>query len=414
MLDAPTRAQVRATAPVLQQHGVALTRHFYARMFQHNPELREIFNQGHQRSGTQQQALAMAVAAYAEHIDDPTVLMPVLERIAAKHVSLGIRREHYAIVGRHLLASITEVLGEEAATPALMDAWAQAYGQLAALLAGMEQGLYDQAATQPGGWTGWRSLRVQRRQAESEEITSFHLVPADGGPVPAFRPGQYLSVRVLVPALGYRQPRQYSLSNAPGGDHLRISVKREDGQGAPGAPGGEAGMVSTWLHRHLAEGEVLEVAPPAGDFVLHEDRDTPVLLLSAGVGITPMMAMLEHLARTQPARTVRFVHAARHAGVQAFGARVRALVAGLADARAWFVHEAAPAGVPADGAAPDALGRIDPADLRERGLLPDDADVYLCGPAGFMAAQRRALRALGVPAERLHAEAFGTGGVAEG
>lgn len=414
MLDAPTRAHVRATAPVLQQHGVALTRHFYARMFQHNPELREIFNQGHQRSGTQQQALAMAVAAYAEHIDDPTVLMPVLERIAAKHVSLGIRREHYAIVGRHLLASITEVLGEEAATPALMDAWAQAYGQLAALLAGMEQGLYDQAATQPGGWTGWRSLRVQRRQAESEEITSFHLVPADGGPVPAFRPGQYLSVRVLVPALGYRQPRQYSLSNAPGGDHLRISVKREDGQGAPGAPGGEAGMVSTWLHRHLAEGEVLEVAPPAGDFVLHEDRDTPVLLLSAGVGITPMMAMLEHLARTQPARTVRFVHAARHAGVQAFGARVRALVAGLADARAWFVHEAAPAGVPADGAAPDALGRIDPADLRARGLLPDDADIYLCGPAGFMAAQRRALLQLGVPAARIHAEAFGTGGVAEG
>ena len=414
MLDAPTRAQVRATAPVLQQHGVALTRHFYARMFQHNPELREIFNQGHQRSGTQQQALAMAVAAYAEHIDDPTVLMPVLERIAAKHVSLGIRREHYAIVGRHLLASITEVLGEEAATPALMDAWAQAYGQLAALLAGMEQGLYDQAATQPGGWTGWRSLRVQRRQAESEEITSFHLVPADDGPVPAFRPGQYLSVRVLVPALGYRQPRQYSLSNAPGGDHLRISVKREDGQGAPGAPGGEAGMVSTWLHRHLAEGEVLEVAPPAGDFVLHEDRDTPVLLLSAGVGITPMMAMLEHLARTQPARTVRFVHAARHAGVQAFGARVRALVAGLADARAWFVHEAAPAGVPADGAAPDALGRIDPADLRARGLLPDDADIYLCGPAGFMAAQRLALLELGVPAARIHAEAFGTGGVAEG
>jgi nitric oxide dioxygenase len=414
MLDAPTRAQVRATAPVLQQHGVALTRHFYARMFQHNPELREIFNQGHQRSGTQQQALAMAVAAYAEHIDDPTVLMPVLERIAAKHVSLGIRREHYAIVGRHLLASITEVLGEEAATPALMDAWAQAYGQLAALLAGMEQGLYDQAATQPGGWTGWRSLRVQRRQAESEEITSFHLVPADGGPVPAFRPGQFLSVRVLVPALGYRQPRQYSLSNAPGGDHLRISVKREDGQGAPGAPGGEAGMVSTWLHRHLAEGEVLEVAPPAGDFVLHEDRDTPVLLLSAGVGITPMMAMLEHLARTQPARTVRFVHAARHAGVQAFGARVRALVAGLADARAWFVHEAAPAGVPADGAAPDALGRIDPADLRARGLLPDDADIYLCGPAGFMAAQHRALLQLGVPAARIHAEAFGTGGVAEG
>jgi nitric oxide dioxygenase len=406
-LDAPTRDLVRATAPVLQQHGVTLTRHFYERLFRHNPELREVFNQGHQRSGAQQQALAMAVAAYAEHIDDPSVLMPVLERIAARHVSLGIRREHYAIVGRHLLASIAEVLGE-AATPTLVEAWAQAYGQLAELLAGMEQGLYDQAVTQPGGWSGWRSLRVQRRQVESDEIVSFHLVPADGGPVPGFRPGQYVSVRVQVPALGYRQPRQYSLSDAPGREHLRISVKRE-----PAGEGTEAGLVSTWLHRHLAEGDVLDVAAPAGEFFLHEERDTPVVLLSAGVGITPMMAMLEHLARTRTARPVRFVHAARHAGVQAFGTRAKTLVDQMSDARAWFVHERAPAGGPADGVAPDALGRVDPADLRAQGLLPDAADIYLCGPAGFMTAQRRALQSLGVPAARIHAEAFGTGGVAD-
>ena len=174
MLPTDTRALVKATAPVLQENGVALTRHFYARMFTHNPELREIFNQGHQRSGAQQQALAMAVAAYAEHIDHPEVLMPVLERIAAKHVSLGIRQEHYAIVGRHLLASISEVLGE-AATPALIDAWAAAYGQLANLLIGMEQRGYDQAATQAGGWTGWRTFRVQAKQPESAEIGRAHV-----------------------------------------------------------------------------------------------------------------------------------------------------------------------------------------------------------------------------------------------
>lgn len=404
MLDTNTKELVKATAPVLQEHGVALTRHFYARMFEHNPELREIFNQGHQRSGTQQQALAMAVAAYAANIDNPGVLMPVLERIAAKHVSLGIRKEHYAIVGKHLLASIGEVLGE-AATPALIAAWAAAYGQLADILTGMEQASYDEAAQREGGWTGWRTFRVHRKQAESEEITSFELRPADGGAVPRYRPGQYVSVRVVIPELGYRQPRQYSLSGAPGQGHLRISVKRE-----VAATDSPAGMVSNHLHAHVSEGDVIEVAPPAGDFFLHEDRQTPVVLLSAGVGITPMMAMLEHLHDTAPARTVRFVHAARHAGVQAFANRFRSLVAGLADGCTWVVHEEAR--LTDASTRPNQLGRLDVSSLTEHGLLPADADYYLCGPQGFMAAQLQALRVLGVPEDRVHAEAFGTGGVA--
>ncbi|MEN9893278.1 MAG: hypothetical protein RLY78_3573 [Pseudomonadota bacterium] len=405
MLDATVRAQVKATAPVLQAHGLDLTRHFYARMFRHNPELKELFNQGHQRSGAQQQALAGAVAAYALHIDAPEVLMPVLERIAARHVSLGIRREHYAIVGRHLLASIGEVLGE-AATPALVDAWAQAYGQLADILIGLEQRQYDATAAQPGGWSGWRSLRVRARHEESAEIASFELVPADGGPVPAFQPGQYVSVRVLLPQLGYRQPRQYSLSNAPGLDHLRISVKREAGDDVR-----DEGQVSGHLHRQVQAGDVVEVSPPAGDFRLHTDRDTPVVLISAGVGITPMMSMLAWLAREQPQRPVRFLHAARDAGVQAFAGEVRALAARCADARTFFVHEtpAAAAGAPT----PDAIGRLMLADLQRDGLLPPDADHWLCGPAGFMSAQRAALRALGVPDARVHVEAFGTGGVAD-
>ncbi|MDD0813793.1 NO-inducible flavohemoprotein [Curvibacter sp. HBC28] len=404
MLNTVTRQLVKATAPVLKEHGVTLTRHFYARMFQHNPELREVFNQGHQRGGSQQEALAMAVAAYAEHIDHPEVLMPVLERVAAKHVSLGIRPEHYTIVGRHLLASISEVLGE-GATPELIEAWAAAYGQLADLLMGLEQQGYHQAASQAGGWTGWRSFRVQTKRAESEEITSFELVPADGGQVPSYRPGQYVSVRLLVPELGYRQPRQYSLSDAPGRAHLRISVKREAAD-----TDRPAGMVSNRLHDHVQAGDVIELAPPAGDFFLHTDRQTPVVLLSAGVGITPMMAMLAHLQATAPQRPLRFVHAARHAGVQAFAPQVRALTQAMANAQAWLVHEAQrpePA-----SAQPDALGRLDLQHLAAQDLLPPDADYYLCGPKGFMSAQIHALKDQGVAAERIHAEAFGTGGVA--
>lgn len=407
MLDSSIRTLVKATAPVLKAHGVALTRHFYARMFEHNPELKAIFNQGHQRSGAQQQALAMAVAAYAEHIDNPGVLAPVLQLIAHKHVSLGIRREHYAIVGKHLLASIREVLGAEAATDELIAAWAAAYGQLADLLIGMEEGLYQAAATQPGGWTGWRGFRVQRKVAESEEITSFYLVPADGGPVPGFQPGQYVSVRVPVPELGLHQPRQYSLSAAPGEQALRISVKREAGQG--GAQATPMGMVSNVLHAQVHEGDLLDVAPPMGEFVLDTQAEAPAVLISAGVGITPMMAMLEHLVQRAPQRPVHFLHAARHGGAHAFGPRVREL-AGRHRALKTRIHYEHPRAEDRLGQHYDQAGRIElsPEQIRALGT---GSQFYLCGPRGFMQAQRQALQAAGVPEAQIHAEAFGTGGV---
>ncbi len=405
-LTAATRDIVRGTAPVLKAHGLALTRHFYARMFEHNPELKAIFNQGHQREGSQQQALAMAVAAYAEHIDAPQVLMPVLQLIAHKHVSLGIRAEHYAIVGRHLLASIREVLGEEAATPALLAAWAEAYEQLAQVLIGLEADLYRHSATRPGGWTGWRGFRVQRKQAESDEICSLYLVPADGGAVPDYLPGQYISVRVLVPELGYSQPRQYSLSAAPGGEALRISVKREH----PGEARPE-GMVSTHLHEQVHAGNVIDVAPPMGDFVLHTERTNPVVLISAGVGLTPMVAMFEHLARHTPQRPVTFLHACRHAGVHAFREHVAALAAEHPRATVTCFYER-----PTEGAAahlalpPHRPGRM-VLDALDAPLPVQDGDFYVCGPRPFMAAQIACLQQLGVAPARIHAEVFGTGGV---
>lgn len=409
MLDQATRQQIKATAPVLREHGVTLTKHFYARMFQHNPELRQVFNQGHQQAGSQQQALAMAVAAYAEHIDDPSVLAPVLTRVANKHASLGIRAEHYPVVGRHLLASIREVLGE-AATDELIAAWALAYGQLAGVLIAQEDALYQAAAGQSGGWTGWRGFKVLRKVPESAEITSFHLLPADGGRLPAYRPGQYISVRVFVPELGLMQPRQYSLSAAPGAAFLRISVKREAGGAAH-----PAGWVSQWLHDSVEPGDAIDVAPPMGDFFLHEDRATPVVLISGGVGITPMMAMLDHLLQGGSPRTIRFLHACRDAGVQAFGEHLANLCAEHGGQLQGHVfHEAGEAalGVQARGVTLTA-GRIDAPALAASAVL-QDADYYVCGPVPFMQAQIDGLKSLGVPADRIHAEVFGTGGVATG
>ncbi|WP_447919076.1 NO-inducible flavohemoprotein [Achromobacter aegrifaciens] len=402
MLSPQIRALVKGTAPVLKTHGVALTKHFYARMFKHNPELKHIFNQGHQAGGEQQQALAGAVAAYAEHIDDPSVLMPVVTRIVHKHVSLGIRPEHYQIVGKHLLASISEVLGE-AATDELLAAWAAAYGQLADLLIAEESRLYAESAAKPGGWTGWRAFRVVGKQRESAEITSFYLAPADGGEVPAYRPGQYVSVRVFVPELGLMQPRQYSLSDAPGQDRLRISVKRE--AGGVDTP---AGRVSNGLHDRLEEGGVLDVAPPQGDFHLREEGNAPVVLLSGGVGLTPMVSILNHLVGLNDERQIRFVHGCRNNAVHAMRDHVNSVAAGRANVRkAVFYEEVGHGDQP--GRDYDYAGRVDLNAIRDDVIVPD-ADYYLCGPAGFMRAQRAALTGLGVPEDRIHAEAFGSGG----
>lgn len=405
MLSSEIRQRVKSTAPVLKQHGVLLTSHFYQRMFQHNPELKNIFNQGHQHAGQQQQALAMAVAAYAEHIDAPEVLLPVLERVAHKHVSLGIRAEHYPIVGKHLLASIREVLGEEAAPDSLLNAWAAAYQQLAELLINLENSLYQRAATQPGGWSGWRPFRVVKKQQESTEITSFYLQAADGGALPDFQPGQYVSVQRFIPEWGLSQPRQYSLSDAPGKDWLRISVKREVAQGD--AP---AGKVSGQLHAELAEGNILQVSPPFGDFVLHQDRDTPVVLISAGVGQTPLLSMLKHLVESGSQRPIRYLHAARHGQVHAMKQEVSELVQRYPQLQQAVFYESPSASEKA-GQDFDRAGRIDAAAIQAH-ALQQDADYYLCGPVAFMQQQRRQLRDAGVQANRIHMEVFGSNAMA--
>ncbi len=404
MLNINTKNLVKATVPVLKEHGVALTRHFYARMFSHNPELKSVFNQGNQQSGSQQQALAMAVLAYAEHIDDPSVLMPVLTLVANKHVSVGIRAEHYPVVGMHLLASIKEVLGD-AASDELLAAWAAAYGQLADILIAQESAIYAKAAMTPGGWTGWRGFIVSKKVLESEEITSFYLQPADGGAVPDYKPGQYISVKVFVPELGMMQPRQYSLSCAPGQAYLRISVKREAAMATK-----PAGLVSNVLHRDCHEGALIDVAPPMGDYVLHEDRDTPVVLISAGVGVTPKLAMLEHLLKQNTGRKIRFVHACRHGGVHAFKQQVRELSEQCGQIKSLTYYEA-PRVEDLQSIDYDQQGRLDLQTVASDFILPE-ADYYICGPRPFMQEQIASLQSLGITSARIHKEAFGSGGFA--
>ncbi|MGR3908974.1 NO-inducible flavohemoprotein [Burkholderia sp. SR8] len=397
MLTQKTKDIVKATAPVLAQHGYDIIKCFYTKLFDAHPELKNVFNMAHQEQGQQQQALARAVYAYAENIEDPSSLAAVLKNIANKHASLGVRPEHYPIVGEHLLAAIKDTLGD-AATDDIISAWAQAYGNLADVLMGMESSLYEQSSERLGGWTGWRTFVVREKRPESSVITSFILEPADGKPVANFEPGQYISVAVDVPDLGLQQIRQYSLSDMPNGRTYRISVKRESGGNYP------PGYVSCLLHDHVNVGDQIRVAAPYGNFHIDVHAKTPIVLISGGVGLTPMISMLKR-AIQDPQRQVVFVHGARNSGVHAMRDRLRETANTYANFNLLvFYDDPLPQDV--EGADYDMKGLVDVNAIKGAILLPD-ADYYICGPVPFMRIQHDALKNLGIHETRIHYEVFG-------
>ncbi|KVL29537.1 NO-inducible flavohemoprotein [Burkholderia sp. MSMB1835] len=403
MLTQKTKDIVKATAPVLAQHGYDIIKCFYTRLFDAHPELKNVFNMAHQEQGQQQQALARAVYAYAENIEDPGSLAAVLKNIANKHASLGVRPEHYPIVGEHLLAAIKETLGD-AATDDIVSAWAQAYGNLADVLMGMESGLYERSSGQLGGWTGWRSFVVREKRPESTVITSFILEPADGKPVANFEPGQYISVALDVPELGLQQIRQYSLSDMPNGHTYRISVKRESGGTYP------PGYVSCLLHDHVSVGDEMNVAAPYGSFHIDVNAKTPIVLISGGVGLTPMISMLKR-AIQDPQRQVVFVHGARNSGVHAMRDRLRETANTYANFNlVVFYDDPLPRDI--EGTDYDLKGLVDVNAIKGAILLPD-ADYYICGPVPFMRMQHDALKNLGIHEARIHYEVFGPDLLAE-
>ncbi|REA63292.1 NO-inducible flavohemoprotein [Dyadobacter luteus] len=387
---------VKATVPVLKEHGVLLTTHFYRRVFSFNPELKNTFNMGNQQNGKQQTALAMAVLAYAEHIDNPSVLLPVLEKIGHKHTSLDIRPEHYDIIGRHLLASIGEVLGD-AATPELIEAWTMAYGQLAGIMAGTEARLYANQVNRENGWTGWRPFIVKDKIEESAEITSFHLYPADGGKVPDHVPGQFLSIRLFLPELNLLQPRQYSISNAPNQLYFRISVKREKGTELD-----TDGMISNRLHDFVNPGDRVEVSAPAGDFVLNQDSENPVVFISGGVGQTPLVSMLESLLQKSSTRPITWVHGCRSESVHAFKDTVDYLAGEYPNLKQHIFYNEK------NQLSDQSViqGIVDLSHLEETALVAD-AEFYLCGPSPFISKQYHDLRNIGIAKEAIHFEEFG-------
>jgi nitric oxide dioxygenase len=388
-----TIAIVKKTVPAIAEHGSAITAAMYRRLFQ-DEHIRALFNHSNQgEGGAQVHALAAAILAYAQNIDNLGALAPAVERIAQKHVGYHILPEHYPYVATALLGAIKEVLGE-AASEEVLAAWGDAYWFLADILKAREAVIRERIETVTGGWIGWRAFEVIEKRKESAVITSFTLRPIDRRPVLRHKPGQYLTFRLNAPD----QPamkRNYSISCAPNDDHYRISVKREAaGQGG-----------SRYLHDVVRIGDILEATPPAGDFFLDDKPQRPVLLLSGGVGLTPMVSIVEAIAAKHPGLETHFVHGTMNSDTHALDGHVRALAEQHgAISVSTFYNEPGPSDVA--GKTHDVTGLITVDWLKANAPL-SEADIFLCGPKPFLRALVSGLSQAGISQDRLHYEFFG-------
>ncbi|ALH94478.1 globin domain-containing protein [Acinetobacter equi] len=242
---------VKSTVPVLRENGVALTSYFYKRMLNNHPELKNTFNLDHQSTGRQPRALAAAVLAYAEHIDNPSVLAKAVERMTTKHVSLNIQPEQYEIVGTNLLHSISEVLDVPMDSD-LIAAWKEAYTQLADLLISVEKSKYDSLTSKDGGWAGWRNFTIAAIQ-DIEAGKRFILNSQNNQATVAAENDEYISVRVKVPNQDLKQPQQFTVAESKPMQY-EIDVKAEEHP--------TEFSVQNILINHYKVGDIVEVSAP--------------------------------------------------------------------------------------------------------------------------------------------------------
>jgi nitric oxide dioxygenase len=382
-----------------------------------HPELQNYFSLRNQETGMQQVALSNAVLAAAIHIERLSAITGAVERIAQKHVSLFILPEHYPIVGEYLIGAFQQILGD-AFTPEIKEAWVIAYGLLANIFIQREKQLYSEA-----GWQGWRDFKIAAKVDEAERITSFYLKPVDGGSLPEFLPGQYISLQIPISEFkGMYQSRQFSLSLAPhqSTDQYRVTVKLEKDVEKYSleelATGKVAGLVSQRLHERYNVGDVVQLSPPHGEFTFNaaETPSTaPIVLLSAGVGVTPLLSILDTILAnsSQSTRPVTWIHGARHSGAVTYGKYIREADAKHSNlSTKIFLKEVKESDK--KGQEYDYEGRMNLDTLEVDGVLPlkdASAEYYICGPEEWMIQTRAELEKKGVSLEKQHLELFRTG-----
>jgi nitric oxide dioxygenase len=382
---------VSATLPLIGAHIDEITAEFYRRMFSAHPELlRNLFNRGNQAQGAQQRALAASIATFATHLVDPNLPHPaaLLSRIGHKHASLGVTADQYPIVHEHLFAAIVAVLGADTVTAEVAQAWDRVYWIMADTLIGFEHDLYRSAGVDDGDV--YRRARVVSRVDEPSGAVLI-TVRSEGRPFAEFSAAQYVSVGVTMPD-GARQLRQYSIVNAPGTEELTFAVKP-----VAAVAGQPAGEVSNWIAANVRVGDIVDVTVPFGDLPAPAPG-APLVLISAGIGVTPTVGILEYLCAEAPDTRVQVLHADRSERTHPLRERQTELTAQLPQATLDVWYEDGPTA---------GNGEAHPGLLDLAGVeISDDTQVYLCGGNGFVQAVRAQLTARGVTPERVHCELF--------
>ncbi|KAI1077754.1 globin-like protein [Whalleya microplaca] len=423
---------VRETIPALRQHGEHISTVFYKTMLRDNPELNNYFNTVNMHTGKQPRALTSLILAFASNIINISELTPKLERVAQKHASLNIQPDHYEIVGKYLLRAFSAVLGPSM-TPDVKLAWTKAYWLMAKMLTGREAQIYRDFAA----WTGWRKFMIYHKTAETLEgnIVSFSLKPVDGRPLPTFMPGQYISLKIRLNGLKYSQLRQYSLSDAPRPDQYRITVKRDLGSNWDYVSGTRAsvdaftissaassasdssigsvhpcrpGLVSNALIDDFQEGDIIELTHPAGEFYLNTDNENtmPLVLISAGVGVAPLMSILNSALEKRVSRPISWIQASRQDAP--FQAHVEKLAKKYPTLRTKFFRSRLSDSdvLSYTTSFNDDIHHLKTDDLRlDMGL----AEYYVCGPEKFMMEISSYLHRHGVQPERVRFERYSVG-----
>ncbi|MBM7645841.1 nitric oxide dioxygenase [Scopulibacillus daqui] len=397
-MDQKTIDIIKATVPVLEEKGNEITKAFYKHLFSEHPELNHVFNQTHQKEGKQPRALAKLVYQAAAHIDRLEELLPAVKVVAHKHRSIGIKPEQYPIVGEHLLWAIKHVLGDQA-TDEIMKAWETAYGVIADAFIQLENELREDVK-ENNGWNDYMPFIIDKKVKESDVITSFYLKPANGQALPEYLPGQYISLKLNIPGEAYTHIRQYSLSDAPGKNYFRISVKREDEKAMY-----PEGVVSHYLHESMKEGDRMFVSAPAGDFTLDMSSYQPLVFISGGVGQTPLMSMLKTVIEKQPERPITWIHAAKNGNCHAFKEEVKKAAKKHKNLKTFICYN--------DPSSDD----LEKKDIKKVGYIDEQwlseiieyrhASYYFCGPKPFMAAIYKILKQWEINDTDIHYEFFG-------
>ena len=385
MASPKTLEIVKATVPVLEEHGTAITTVFYKNMFNQHPELLDIFNETNQKLGRQQTALAMTVLAAAKHLDKLAVLLPQVTQISHKHRALQILPEHYPIVGHHLIGAIKEVLGE-AANDDIIDAWTEAYDEIADVFIRLEKTMYEQEM-----WEGFAPFKITKKVEAATDIAAFTVVPVNDDidlSKLSLSAGQYITVKADPEDSDHLALRHYSLYSATSDKGIQFAVRRDNRNE-------HYGLVSNHLHDHLDVGDTILLSAPAGDFELNQDliqqNDIPLVLVSAGVGVTPILSMLEAQVTANPKRPIVWVYACQNKEHHAFDSKVNELLAAADNVEKHIFYFES--------------GQI----LDEAWLanLPKPADIYVCGSMMFMESIIDGLMALDHGVDSVHYEPFG-------